>query len=93
MALYGSIDSGFIPAFAARVQFSPDDPAYQQTRKTAVCDAQGNFNFTDLPAGKYFLIAAVMWTIPGQEYMPQGGALLKSVALANGKSERVILTH
>lgn len=92
-ALYGNTSAGAIPALASRVQFIPDDAAYKAARKTSVCDAQGNFSFTNLPAGDYVLVAAVIWTIPGQEFAPpQGGPLMKSVTLSEGESERVILT-
>jgi hypothetical protein len=92
-AIYGNTTGGYVPELSARVQFTPDDPAYKEVRKTSICDAQGNFSFTGLPAGKYFLAAAVVWTIPGQEFAPpQGGGLMKSVTLADGETKRVILT-
>lgn len=92
-AIYGNAKGGYSPALGARVQFTPDDPAYKEAAKTSICDAQGNFSFTGLPAGNYFLTAAVIWTIPGQEFgPPQGGVLMKSVTLAEGETKRVILT-
>ncbi|MCL1524579.1 prealbumin-like fold domain-containing protein [Xanthomonas nasturtii] len=92
-AIYGNATGGYTPALASRVQFTPDDLDYQQVRKTSICDAQGNFSFTGLPAGKYFLVAAVVWTVPGQEFAPpQGGPLMKSFTLADGETKRVILT-
>lgn len=92
-AIYGNTESGAVPARATQIKFTPDDPKYQESVKKSVCDAQGNFSFTALPAGRYFLVAAVIWTIPGQEFaQPQGGALMKSVDLAEGESKRVILT-
>lgn len=90
-AIYGNTESGFTPALAARVEFSPDDATYHQIRKTTVCDAQGNFSFTGLPAGKYVVTSAIAWTVPGG-YTPDGGALLRSVDLSDGESKRIILT-
>lgn len=92
-AIYGNSEKGSVSALASRVQFIPDDPAYKQAQRKSVCDAQGNFSFTGLPAGTYNLTAAVIWTIPGQEFAPpQGGLLMKRVVLKEGESARVILT-
>ena len=92
-AIYGSSDKGYATAAATRVAFLPDSPIYLQTQKKSVCDAQGNFVFTNLPAGNYVIISIVVWTIPGQEYMPpEGGALMQSVSLGEGETKRVILT-
>ncbi len=90
-AIYGSTESGYVPALSTRVQFTPDDVKYKQFRKTSVCDAQGNFGFSDLPPGKYFITSAIVWTVPGS-YVPDGGVLLRSVILLERESKRVILT-
>ena len=93
VAIYGNAEQGSAPALATRVQFIPDDSGYKKFARTSTCDAQGNFSFSSLPAGKYFITASVIWTIPGQEFAPpQGGALLKTVTLGEGESKRVILT-
>jgi len=91
IAIYGTTESGFAPTTTMRVKFNPDEPAYHKMRKTTVCDAQGNFSFTQLPAGKYVVTSAIVWTVPGS-FAPEGGGLLKSVSLSNGESTRVILT-
>lgn len=94
IALYGSAEAGFSTMASANVQFTPDSADYKQARKTSICDAQGNFSFTGLPAGEYFLTTAIMWTVPGQEFMPpQGGLLMQSVKLTDGESARVIMTR
>lgn len=91
LAIYGSLNSGYVPAALTRVQFVPDDPAYKQAMKTSVCDAQGNFSFTNLPPGKYYVVSVIAWNVPGT-YGLDGGALMKSVSLDAGDSKRVILT-
>lgn len=94
LALYGSAESGYTTVGSANVQFIPDSADYKQARKTSVCDAQGNFSFTGLPAGEYFLTTGIMWSVPGQEFMPtQGGLLMQSVKLSDGESTRVIMTR
>ncbi|HGM6050058.1 MULTISPECIES: hypothetical protein [Stenotrophomonas] len=94
IALYGSAESGYTTVGSANVQFIPDSADYKQARKTSVCDAQGNFSFTGLPAGEYFLTTGIMWSVPGQEFMPpQGGLLMQSVKLSDGESTRVIMTR
>lgn len=92
-AIYGNPAGGYTPAFAANIQFTPDDAKYKEMRRTTVCDAQGNFSFTDLPAGDYFVTSSIIWILPGQEFAPpQGGVLMKSVNLGDGQTKRILLT-
>ena len=93
IAIYGNAEQGYVSALASRIQFTPDDPSYKQSVRTSTCDAQGNFVFNGLPSGKYFLVASIIWRIPGQDFSPpQGGQLMKSLTLSEGENARVILT-
>lgn len=94
VAVFGNTTSGYVPIYQMNFQVNPRSPsATSEYAMTAACDAQGNFSFTDLPAGSYYVLAGVVWTIPGENMMPpQGGELMRSVTLGAGESKRVILT-
>lgn len=70
-------------------EFSPSPAAYKNLVKATICDAQGNFEFTDIKDGDYFIVTSVYWETPS----PQGGVLAKSVNVKSGKAPRVILSH
>jgi len=92
MALYGSTESGFIPVGFAGIQFSPESKAYQDTDRITKCDAQGNFTFSNLPTGNYFIVTGVAWSTRGGVSPDQGGGLMKSVVLGAGETKHVIIT-
>jgi hypothetical protein len=63
--------------------------AYQSIIKKSQCDAQGNFAFTGLPSGNWFVGTTVSWTAG---YQPQGGDLFKEASVSNGETAQVLLT-
>ena len=92
IALYNGTTSGFNPAFGGRKPiFVPDEPAYYKSSPRSVCDAQGNFVFNNLPAGEYFVVTQIVWTV-GNSFIPEGGSLMKHVELSEGEAARVMLT-
>lgn len=54
----------------------PAELATQKLSKLGQCDAQGNFVFENVPAGRWIVATDVMWTVG---YNPQGGGLMKEV--------------
>lgn len=77
------------------VKFDSTDPFYQKAKRTTTCDAQGNFSFTDLPDGEYYVNAMVVWGIPMGYGMVsrQGGPVMQRVSLHGGEHKRVVLTQ
>ena len=73
------------PQVAAKI-----DPAYKSMLKQSQCDAQGNFSFTKLPTGAWFVMTEVKWTVG---YSGQGGTLMQQVSVANGEVVQVLLTE
>lgn len=57
--------------------------------RETVCDAQGNYEFLDLPPGDYFLEVTITWLAGNQS---TGGLIRKSVTLPEGQPMRVVLT-
>lgn len=90
MYLYGSIDAGFNPAFMGRpARFENSDPRFDTTERRVHCDAQGFFEFTDLPNGSYFVITSITWT---PQYVVEGGWVMRRVEVSGGERERIVLT-
>lgn len=95
--LYGSSTQGFQPVpglFTPVPEFAEDPVSYHMKAKSSACDAQGEFEFTGLPDGTYYVIVPIVWSVPTQYGTdPQGGRLMKRVELSGGETERVVLTR
>jgi hypothetical protein len=65
------------------------DPSYRSIIKQAQCDAQGNFTFSAVPNGNWFVMTEVKWAVG---YAPQGGALMREVNVADGVVAQVLLS-
>lgn len=66
------------------------DPAYQSIVKQAQCDAQGNFMFSQLPSGSWFVLTEVKWFVGTY---PEGGSLMRKVSLNNGQRGQLVLSN
>ncbi|RAU39285.1 hypothetical protein [Pseudomonas sp. RIT411] len=61
---------------------------------TTQADGSGNFKFTDVPPGRYFVTSTVRWQAPSQFGLTnQGGWLTNRITVSNGKTTRVMLTR
>lgn len=69
--------------------FTPDPPDYKEHSRVSKCDANGEFQFTQVKDGEYYINTAVFWQV--QSY--QGGNLIARAKVKNGKSPRVIMTR
>ena len=84
-----------IAGFGKRTQelfprYEPENEHYQQTagRETR-CDSRGDFEFSGVADGDYFLTTAITWQHSG--YIPDGGSLMTRVSLRGGLTARVVL--
>jgi hypothetical protein len=72
-----------------------DERMMQHSRRT-IADGSGNFEFSGLPAGDYYVVTAVAWGVPtGMQFFPveqTGTALTAKVHVNDGEPKRVILT-
>lgn len=80
--LFSIMRRGRLPATA------PGEGAKEIARQT-MCDAQGDFVFTKVPAGPWLVTTAVSWTVG---YQQQGGGLLKTIEVSDGEEAAVFLT-
>lgn len=62
---------------------------YRSVLKESQCDAQGNFAFSALPTGSWFIVTEVNWAVGDNR---QGGALLRQVYVSSGQSQQVLLS-
>ena len=65
-------------------------PSYKVMIKQSQCDAQGNFAFSNIPNGSWFVMTEVKWVVG---YSQQGGALLRELAVSNGETTQILLTE
>lgn len=72
-----------------KTSFVPDPPEYKEHSKITKCDANGEFQFSQVKDGEYYINTAVFWRV--QAY--QGGQLLAYAKVENGKSPRIIMTR
>ena len=78
-------------AQAYRVADEPD-PGYLRDIRTTTCDAQGNFSFSGVADGYYFVTTRVVWEVPsGYGYMStQGGSVMAPYMFGAVKSKRLL---
>jgi len=97
-ALFGNTERGINQVFEVRakkyknviVNLNPNITTYT---KKQTCDAQGNFDFSGIPDGTYYVVTNVEWSVPGTYAMGfQGGDLMSKITVKNGSKQRVILT-
>jgi hypothetical protein len=92
---YLDIERGLIPEY----EFSNEGQSYI---KTSVCDAQGNFEFRNIPSGDWVIKVDVSWEVPKLGYnawvgyynttSKQGGSLKKSVTVKDDEINKFIVT-
>jgi hypothetical protein len=62
--------------------------------KETQCDSQGNFEFTGVGDGEYYVITRVNWSVPSK-YGPeeQGGNLVQQVKVIGNETKKVVLSN
>ncbi len=58
--------------------------------RTTTADAEGRFEFKDVPAGDYFLVTSVTWEVAGRR---QGGTLVKQVRVNNEPNLKIVVSE
>ena len=70
------------------------DPRYVRDALETVCDAEGDFQFTNVPRGNYFIATGVWWQIPGAYNPLQGANLMKRIRIMGSEDEHIrVLLH
>jgi hypothetical protein len=77
---YGNNRAGQVLLEDNPPQFTPDAPGYHEYVLNGRCDAAGEFRFDKVPAGDYFVMAFIIWELPGlTPPVKTGGALMKRI--------------
>lgn len=94
-AIYGTTSHGVKGILEmSDIHFDNDDPRYQEYKINAMCNQHGDFVFTQVPNGEYFLITSVYWEVPMQYANSfQGGGLMRKISVEGGGSQEIILSR
>ncbi len=65
-------------------------PGEQPVTKRTTCDAQGNFEFTNIAEGDWLLTTHVTWSVG---YDRQGAILQRKIQIKHGASEKIFLSE
>ncbi len=72
----------------------PPSKNFRKTRRTTIADAEGKFEFSGLPAGRYYIRTNITWwTGAKYEIMPQGGFVGQMVTVTRGSSQKIIVNR
>lgn len=76
----------------------PRDQRLTPYIRSAIADADGNFEFSNLPAGRYVVLCQIEWEYPnmlgGVAYMAKtGGQAVAEATISDGESKRVVVTR
>lgn len=70
------------------------DPAFWNYVKKSRCDSEGRFTFNDLSDGRYYVITAVRWSVPGRySSNEQGGHMYELATITAGQDVDVIMSR
>lgn len=78
-AIYKNKSSGYVYIEDGIPKFTPDSEGYHDTIKT-MCNKDGEFEFRNLPAGDYYIIAFMLWE-------KTGGGIMQHIPLSEGESK------
>lgn len=90
--IYGNTQKGYAsiaPYQMKHYDFGVTPSGYGEYKRKTVCDSSGNFKFTNVPDGDYFLTTSVIWKVQSQ----QGGHLMQRVAVSGGETKDLIVTQ
>ena len=83
-------DTGYLPRGGDAVMGGGKLVEPPVPNRKGVCNAQGFFTFSNVRAGKWYVMVSVVWTA-GDNY--QGGAMLGTAEVADGKEVDIVLSQ
>jgi len=87
---YGDDRQGQILMEQNPPKFTPDAPEYHDTVIKGACDERGEFKFSNVPAGDYFVIAFIIWDdVSGATPRKTGGGAMKRIQVSAGSQVEV----
>ena len=77
---YGNDQQGQVLLEQNPPKFTPDVPEYHDMLIKGACDARGEFRFSNVPAGDYFVMVFIIWEdTSGATPRKTGGAAMKRI--------------
>lgn len=96
--IYGSTDRGAVFYKFNNIRtpkFANNEPSFTTFVKETICDSSGNFEFSNLADGDFFITTLITWNV-GDPSMSinarQGGHLMQKVNVQNGETKKVIIS-
>lgn len=91
---YGNDRQGQILMEQNPPMFTPDAPEYHDLLIKGACDQRGEFSFSDVPAGDYFVIALIIWDAAASPAARKtGGGVMKRIQVSPGSRVEVLLRN
>jgi hypothetical protein len=89
---YGNDQHGQILMEQNPPKFTPDAPEYHDMLIKGACDLRGDFSFSNVPAGDYFVIALIIWDdVSGPTPRKTGGGVMKRIQVSPESRVEVLL--
>ena len=89
-ALYGNNVNGF-KNIIRRIKLEEAPQQYWKFGKGKPCNAQGFFEFNNLPDGTYFITTTIVWSIT--QHRKSGGSLMQKVEVSGGETKEIVLSR
>lgn len=75
-----------------RWDLTPNDTLFARARRRTTADADGRFEFTDLPGGRYLISTSVTWKASnGYGLVSQGGWLADTLTVRDGEKRTLVM--
>lgn len=76
------------------LQLTPADPRYFKYERQTTGDADGRFEFNELPPGQYYVATKIIWKVPsgGGGLTETGGWVSAMIQIASGEKKKVVVT-
>lgn len=75
-------------------RWEPRDPRLAKYIRTTTADAQGNFEFRNIPPGAYILACVISWQYADRYGLSTtGGQAFGFVSVSSGETKRVVVTR
>ena len=82
-----------VERFTVSRRVGPRDPRLAKYVRTTVADAQGSFEFNNIPAGDYILSCVIKWQFHNGSYAQRtGGQAIAKTTVNQRQTVKVILT-
>jgi hypothetical protein len=73
-------------------KFTPDTREYHEMALFSRCDASDKFEFKDVPAGEFYVMAFIIWNEgEGATMTRSGGAVMTRIKVSPGSQNQVLL--